>query len=45
MSRYPDLDTYVSAFSVAADRAVDAGVLPRRDADEAIQRAKTVSLP
>lgn len=43
--RYPDLDSYVSAFSAAADRAVAGGVLSRRDADEAIERAKTVSLP
>jgi hypothetical protein len=42
--RYPDLDRYVAAFRAAADRAVAVGVLRRRDADEAIERAKTVTL-
>jgi Alpha/beta hydrolase domain len=42
--RYPDLDRYLAAFRAAADRAVAAGVLRRRDADEAIERAKTVTL-
>lgn len=43
--RYPDLDAYVAAFAAAAEQAVGDGVLRRRDADEAIERAKTVTLP
>jgi hypothetical protein len=43
--RYPDLDTYVAAFRAAADKAVQAGVLRPRDADEAVAAAKSATLP
>jgi hypothetical protein len=42
--RYPDLDHYLAAFRAAADHAVAAGVLRRRAADEAIERAKSAAL-
>ena len=38
--RYPTSDAYLTAFRTAADAAVAAGVLRRRDADEAIERAR-----
>lgn len=37
--RYPTAAAYLSAFRAAADASVAAGVLRRRDADEAIERA------
>lgn len=43
-ARYPNSDAYVAAFTAAAERAVSAGVLLQRDADEAIERAKLVEV-
>jgi Alpha/beta hydrolase domain len=44
-ARYPDLDSYLAAFGTAADASVGAGVLRRREADEAVERARIAKLP